>query len=342
MEKVNGTFDGIMSEITSGLTGDLSADLSYLEAQCDKYKNHEFSQEIARACGRLIYDLIPDDKKADFMQALNNDSAGIEASLDEARFNIYKHDYAKALKIMDVLVGNIEEMKSFQDDKVSEYRIFNEPFEKVLYCHKEKTKKDIRPVPSIPYTEIYLLYGSLMIELKRYDDARAALKKALHWNPVHFRVMSEYMETYKVTGDLEKFFSLTLEAFKIAFHAPDIARCHRNLGYYFVEKDLYQEAIACYQLSAEFGKSQQVQSELSYISAKTNGKITAPTIEDVKGYAEKYGFPVGADDDVLGLAVSCASASLENGEKDAARYFFSIAYEMTTSPYVKGMLDRLS
>ena len=181
-----------------------------------------------------------------------------------------------------------------------------------------------------------------MIELKRYDDARVALKKGLHWNPMYFRIMSEYMETYKITGDLETFFSLTLEAFKIAFHAPDIARCYRNLGYYFVEKELYSEAVACYILSTRYEKSQQVQSELYYIHTKTNGEIAEPTIDDVKGYAEKYGFPIGGDVDVLGLALSCAKSFLEDNTRDAARYFFSIAYEMTNDQYLKELLDSLS
>ena len=34
------TFDEIMMEITSGLTGDREHDLPYLQEQCEKYKEH--------------------------------------------------------------------------------------------------------------------------------------------------------------------------------------------------------------------------------------------------------------------------------------------------------------
>ena len=40
------TFDEIMMEITSGLTGDGEHDLPYLQEQCEKYKEHDLSQEM--------------------------------------------------------------------------------------------------------------------------------------------------------------------------------------------------------------------------------------------------------------------------------------------------------
>lgn len=56
-------FNKIMHKITAGLTGDQKADLAYLVEQTEAYKDHEPGQEIVRACGRLIYDLIPEEKR---------------------------------------------------------------------------------------------------------------------------------------------------------------------------------------------------------------------------------------------------------------------------------------
>ena len=82
-------FNDIMQEITSGLTGKSEDDIAYLMQQAEQYKTHHFAKEIARACGRLMFDLIPNDKKAQFEQAIGNDSAGISATLDEIRFAAY-------------------------------------------------------------------------------------------------------------------------------------------------------------------------------------------------------------------------------------------------------------
>ena len=60
------TYDEIMEEIKSGLTGDTKVDMKYLMTQMDKYKEHELSQEIIRACGRMIASIMPEDAKEEF------------------------------------------------------------------------------------------------------------------------------------------------------------------------------------------------------------------------------------------------------------------------------------
>lgn len=339
-ENIN--FDNIMRQITGGLTGDAKADMAYLQEQMEKYKSHEMGKEILRACGRLIYNLIPDDRKEELTKLIDNESSGTEATLEEARFNIYKKDYSKALRIMEALVTKIEDMNAFEDDQASEYHVFDEIFESVLYHHIAKPEKDIRQA-QIPYTEIFSLYGSLLVELKRIPDAREALRKGLRWNPVSFSITSEYIETYKMSGDLEKFLSLTIDAFKIAFRPEYVARCYRNLGFYFVEKELWDEAIACYFLSLQFNhESGKAQSELYYISSSTGKQIQEPSFDEIKVYAQKYGFPIGADSDIVSLSAGYGKHFLEENDLDPARYFLSIAYDLTHDEEIGKVLDHLS
>jgi hypothetical protein len=150
------------------------------------------------------------------------------------------------------------------------------------------------------------------------------------------------METFKMIGDLGNFFRLTVDAFKIAFRPEHVARCYRNLGFYFVEKELYSEAIACYLLSLQFEKeSKQVQSELYYISSKTGGKVKQPSMTEARQYAEKYGFPIGADDDILGLSLSYGKHFYQENAAEAAKYFLGIAYDLTDDDEIKKMIDSL-
>lgn len=104
MSKHTQDFDSIMQDITAGLSGDKEADIKYLNEQTEKYKDHEMGKEIARACGRLIYGLLPDGKKKIIAKECDNASLGIEATLEEARFNAYKKNFDKALQIMEALV----------------------------------------------------------------------------------------------------------------------------------------------------------------------------------------------------------------------------------------------
>ena len=74
-----------MREITKGLSGDSETDIAYLKEQMKAYKDHEMGKEIIRACARLMYDLMPDDKKKDLEKVISNNASGTEATLEEVR-----------------------------------------------------------------------------------------------------------------------------------------------------------------------------------------------------------------------------------------------------------------
>lgn len=109
------------------------------------------------------------------------------------------------------------------------------------------------------------------------------------------------------------------EAFKLAPRPADVARCFRNLGYCFVEKELYREAVTAYLLSTHFEKNRMVQSELYYIGQKTGEPVANPTYEEMKAIAEKYHFPTTADQDVLGLAYTYGKDAFEEQKMEQAR-----------------------
>lgn len=335
-------YDSIMKEITAGLTGNPSKDVPYLQAKCGEYKDHELGKEIIRACGRLMYDMIPDDKKDELKKVMQKDSLGVESALREIETDISEKKLESALINVESLVCKIEAADLYQDDLISEYHQFNEFFEEVLYGYIYKPTKQLRRAEQIPYTEIYLIYGSLLVEFKRIDEARKALQTGLRWNPIDFSIMAEYIETFKMEGDMDTFFEKTIDSFKIAIHAPYLARCYRNLGYYFIEKKLYSEALSAYLLSIRYEKdSEPAQSEIHYIQ-QVSGGINEPTFEDIKNYSEKYGFPVEPDKDILGLAYTYGKHFMDKGESDGANYCFSIVYELTHDESIKKMIDSIS
>ncbi len=153
-----------------------------------------------------------------------------------------------------------------------------------------------------------------------------------------FNMTMEYIETFKMEGNMDKAFELTVEAFKIAIHSDQVARCYRNLGYIFVEKKLYPEAVACYVTGDQFEKdAKQTQSELYYIQQVT-GQTFNPSMKDLGEYSEKYGFPIGADREVVDLAYYYGKQFLESKEYEGAKYCLGIAYELTVDETIKEML----
>ena len=318
----NKDFEMIMKEITGGLTGDSEADLDYLKEQSEKYKDHEYGKEILRACGRLMYELIPDDKKEKMNEALAKDNLGFDAALDEAKFNIYKKNYDKALILLEEMIEKYGGSGLFEDDAVSEYHCFREPMEEILYCEYTKPEKKIRKA-GIDFAGLYHNYGSLLVELKRLDEAAEALFTAMRWNPAYTGIAFEYAETFKMRGMLEEFKDISMGIFKYAYRPEDLARCYRNMSYYFVEVKNYDLAVCCLLFSMHFSKSEMATSELYYISQVT-GKLYEPTGDEIRQHFDENGIPFGPDHDVLRIAYSYGRHFYEHGEMETAAYFLEI------------------
>lgn len=334
-------YDEIMKSITSGLTGDKETDLSYIKEQMRKYKDHELATEILRACGRMMAELIPEDMQVKFSRMVSNDLKGISEAMDEVRYNIYKKDLKKAHELLANIVKTADEYPMFKDDSVSQYFTFNELFEEILYMNTFKPERECRRA-EMPFSEIYLLNGSLLYEEEKYMEARETLVKARKWNPVNSSIAFEYMETFKVLGELDKFARLTREQFNFAFSSKDVARCYRNLGFYFVEKEVYDAAILCYFQSMNFDKdSKNAQSELYYIQSKTGKPIVPPEQDEVEELVKKYDIPLETTNNVIGLAFAVAKQMMDDKQPEFAAYMLEIVYDLTGDEQIKDLLDKM-
>ena len=316
-------FEAIMTSITAGLSGDSKADIKYLQEQSEKYKDHEYGKEIVRACGRLMYQVLPDDKKEELGKGFGKIAMGFDAALDEIRFNIYEKRLDVALKLMEAMVQKYEEMGMYENDAVSEYYCFREPMEEILYCEYNEPKKDLRR-SQVDYAEMYLLYGSLLIELNRIEDATEVLAKAKRWNPAYARLAFEHAESYKMRGMLDEFAKLTKETFKYAYYPKDLARCYRNMAFYLVEKKEYKAAVCCLLFANQFDKTDVGNSELYYISQEM-GEVYNPTQGDLVNYFEENEIPYGPEEEIIKIAYSYGMHFYENDDLNTAAYFLSIA-----------------
>ena len=334
-------FEAIMKEITSGLPSDSKQDIAYLQEQMEKYKDHTYGKEIVRACGRLLYEAMPDDMKAKLAGIIDKDGKGFDAAFEEIRFNIYKKEYATALKLMEAMVDKYEKLDMFADDEVSEYHDFQEIFEEILYKRIHSPEKEVRR-SQIKYAELYFEYGSLLFELQRYEDAEAALKKAMRWNPSSAKIAFEYAETFKARGMMDEYYTASREIFKIAFHPEELARCYRNLGYYYVEKNELQTAVCCVIFSLQFEDSNMAQSELYYIATKNKSVNMDPDIEMVKKCFAVNDIPFGPDADIISLAFQLTKMLMESRNKEGAEYFMSILLGFFENDELRAMCAEIS
>ena len=82
-------------------------------------------------------------------------------------------------------------------------------------------------------------------------------------------------------------------------------------------------------------------SELYYIQQKAGKVIPPPKMDRLREISEQYGFPVGADKDVLGLSYHYGKHFAEQGNTEAARYCWEITYGLTDDEEIKKMIENL-
>jgi len=338
-------YNEIMRTITSGLTGDSEHDLKYLSEQAELYKTHELAQEILRGIGRLISDALPQEKRDEISQVINNYNSSEDAVIEEAEFQISKKNFNKALELLESQLKEFEsddgEFNQFPDDSVSEYYSFRNLFENILYCELNKPQKKVRYMRR-DFDRFYLVYGSLLFELKRFDESKKALETANRINPMNTKVLFELSEISKVRREWDRYLELSKYCLKIAYSRKDLSRCYRNIGFYYIEKQSYDLAIALYYLSLHYDdEPKMAQSELFYIQQVTGKPTPAPSIEEIKSMFAKNDIQLGPSDDVINLAVELGIHTEKDKQYGLARFFFSIAYELTNSDAVKKRIDSL-
>lgn len=334
-------FNEIMKEIKAGLTGDPKHDIPYLDKQCSKYRNHEFNLEIVRACSRMIAEMLPEDEKEKFRKAVDKQKEKMNNLLKDARSNAKNRKFLKAEEQYRSFMRKLEDLNMFKDDRESIYFSFEEPFEEILYAFYYQPKRTIRAA-SFGYSSLYLEYGGLLFEMKRYDEAQKVLEKAMKWNPVNTAIRFEYAEIFKVWKDMEKFFELSCAALEYAFRPEAVARCYRNIGYYFIEKKLYREAIVCYHLSLNYAESEVAFEELGYIEDKSGINSSEVSLEDSEEISATYGFPMLVNEEIIELMYNIGMKAYEGKNYSMASYLLGLFYNLTSDKKVERLLKKMS
>jgi tetratricopeptide (TPR) repeat protein len=331
-------YEQIIAKITSGLTGNSEKDVPYLKEQANIYKSHELSKDILRAIGRLLYDTLPEEEKVPVTSEFYKEGRSIDVLYDEVRYLVSTKQYKKATPLMESLIRFCEDF--LEADKENDYFSFKNMFQALLYQHYFKPKKKFKPTP-YDFSDMYLIRGHLYMQEHNIKAATEALKKAVRCNPVNVYAYFQLAETYKLTGDFDEYLNLTIQALFFATTKAQIARCYRNMGFYFIEKESYADAVNMYYLSSDFENHEAVTSELLYISQKSGQGIERPDSDEVMRTIAEYGIQVGASEPVLGIAAALGKKAFEDKQFDMARYCLGMVYELSEDREAKEMLNKI-
>lgn len=267
----------------------------------------------------------------------------INAAIAKALDLCEKKENKSAAAELKAEIERVEKLNLYQDGQ-ADYYDFNTLMEMVMFQRKHPELKRLVDIEE-PLNKLYAMYGSILLELGELDRAQEALEIAMDWNPMSADIAFEYAEVFKQRKDFEGMKKVTVEIFPIAYKRHEIARCYRNIGYYFIEKQLWDEAVGSYLLSMTFAEAEgrySAEQELKYIYDETNGEANRPSLGAMRSYSQKYNFPIGPDSNIIETALLYGKTMLANKKYQHAAYFLDIAYKLTESKELKELLDGLN
>lgn len=313
-------YDVIMNAIIAGLENNKDA-INYLTLQKERFRDHEYADEIAKICDNLL---------SRYSEPTHYEE-NMAYYINRAYQMINEGDIESALLLARGLYNTAVERDLYEDDELIEYHSFHEMMEKVVYLVVDRPKKQIINL-DFPFSMVYLLYGSVLIEKKLYAQAREMLQKALRWNPVNFMIRSEYLRLLRnvpesTNDEYREFMQKTLD---YVFRRRDMAGCLNDVGEYMIDvyaPNMLSIAYGVYKWSLVYDpENQQAIKEMALIKERKdfNGE---PKRNEFLALAQNFHVYIGFNKDVENAAQEYYSFAKKEQIKEMELYFGSIINE---------------
>ena len=327
------TFDEIMESITSGFIGEWESDRKRLKESMEEYKDHPLSKEILRACGRLMWEMVPDDLRAKLEQTMGNHQIATESTLDEVAYNLKMGNPAKALELVEPLAKKLDELAASgwcADDSESRYFDFDSAIDEMVWRAHNDERRDIRSATG-PFARVYLTYGSCLYELERHLEAIEACSKAIRWNPADVNLRFELAENYKRLHDMDAYERILQELYPYIASADELAHYHRAMGYLRIEQQHFKTAAAHLMASLLFEESSLPLGEVMFIKMEHGQDYTDMTLQEAVSVLDSAGEPLLIDHATFDAMDQLLRMALQHGDLHTALQVAVELYNFTKS-----------
>ena len=252
---------------------------------------------------------------------------GYNEKIMDVRNDINNRNYEIAISKLENMLKE-SDVKEVEDEKNTYYTFGNYAEEAIFnYIYKSK-KQNIYPEQNI--SEIYYYLGFINIDLKNYDLAVEYLDKALKWNPINISAMFEKATVFRMKGNLDRNRAEIEKTFIFIYNSSYLAKFYRELGWYYVERKIYDLGNALYTYSNYFYKTNNAENELKYIAQQENREIRYTPIAEINQYLKDYNIPINFNRSIVNCIFDELQKVKNNNEKrSSARYYSNLMYDMT-------------
>lgn len=299
------------------------------------------SGELAkrRATGRLRLALAPKRKARTWRRNFRLLSERFDALLEEARQAAAQRRLDDALEMLAALEKRVDGL--FDEDEEARYFYFANPLEEAICDRVYPSEKTRRRAP-IDYPLFYFTVGAVQLEARRPREAKAALNKALTFNPVDAETLCKIADVARRERDFAGYLKATTQALRFSYRRRDLARCYRNLGSFYVDVQRYDVATAAFHFSLTFDESQDARRELKFIESKTRRPAKAPTFEKLRKIFDAEGIPIRPSVETVEAARALAIRARDAGDFALALRCFDVIWRLADDAEAKAEFDALN
>lgn len=326
----------IISQIRSSLTGQREKDFPYLLKCAEENRNnHEILVELTK----IMFSYLQKQMREEDIDLIRKE-LDVDETYSTVNQLISSRKYEQAEVELEKLIVKIETVNWFTEDEKNTYKNFLTPFEEDLYRYLYQEERTIR-TPVINMFNLYLTCGSLLVELKKYEKAKSYIEKALKYNPVNTGALFEYLETLKCLEEDEEYYEKCMETVRYCSSRDDVSRYLRYTGFYFTKMQEYEVAYSCYMVSMAVNnqRNELAMRELDYIRRMSMEEM--PDMDKSYEILEELGIPTVPDETVVSLAYEGYIHFLESENRDAAKYYLTIACELSEDEQLAEKLEEM-
>lgn len=270
------------------------------------------------------------------------DEKAIEEKYSLCKKLITKKDYKAA---RDSLLQLIDMVEPVYTSPIKKYYSFNHVIESYYYSYFMKDDSELN-YAFHNINDYYRLLGFVFMHLERFDDAIMAYNKSLVFNPVDLDTYFQLGELYKKQANLRALKKVSFELYNFCCSRATIAHFYRNLGFYYLENQKPDLAMALYIYSNIFYETKQAVSELNFLKTSLNltDEYEAALRNDIKGLQkllEDNGIPTGPNPDTIGITYRVGQLEYNSFRFENAYDCFAMVYDLTLDEDVKKEMERI-
>lgn len=243
----------------------------------------------------------------------------------------------------DLLARLAEDAEEYVDRNcptTEEVQWFSFPtlFERLAYRRVEEDPRELRDVGE-PLDRLYNDLALASVQVGDYDEAMAALKRAVRWNPMDCSYRLNLADLFRVSGDVQEYLALTYSVFERASDARHLIRAFVNFSGWFASTEKPRAAAAALRAARAFDLADSSLEAALDQAAGTDRDPGLVSDAEMSELLAAEGLPDGANAEIAVCLLMCAGDAGTAGARDVAANLTLRARDLVGEPAAKALLE---